>query len=420
MKVLWIVNNPLAVIRNELGLSNGYGGGWLDGLLKYMEPMEEVELSIASPYDTDRIRKIEKNGTAFYLVPGGYKSRDAYSSCYDAAWDEVVNQLVQPDLIHIHGTEFAHVLNVIKVSGGIKKVVSIQGLISEYWKYYYYGVDRRELRRSLTLKDYLRGTSVKSQQEKMRLQSLNEIEIIKSVDYIFGRTEWDRIHTNLINEKAQYLYAGEILRESFYGAEKWRPSQCVKNRILVSQATYPIKGLHILIDALGIMKKRGYEFELCIAGTSIFNGDFRNNIKDSNYARYLKKQIRRNKLENMITILGILDEQEMVQELLKANVFVCSSAIENSPNSVGEAMLLGVPLLASFVGGIPSMLKDSRQLYDGVDSGVLAGKLIEVLEDEALQIAYSQSEIAEANERFDGDMIVSALLKRYEEIYSAE
>ncbi|MEG0020433.1 MAG: glycosyltransferase, partial [Oscillospiraceae bacterium] len=40
------------------------------------------------------------------------------------------------------------------------------------------------------------------------------------------------------------------------------------------------------------------------------------------------------------------------------------STIENSPNSIGEAMLLGVPIVASEVGGVPS-------IFTGGEDGVL-------------------------------------------------
>ena len=45
----------------------------------------------------------------------------------------------------------------------------------------------------------------------------------------------------------------------------------------------------------------------------------------------------------------------MCDRYLKSNLFVCCSAIENSPNSLGEAQLLGMPYVASFVGGVPEI-----------------------------------------------------------------
>jgi glycosyltransferase involved in cell wall biosynthesis len=46
---------------------------------------------------------------------------------------------------------------------------------------------------------------------------------------------------------------------------------------------------------------------------------------------------------------------------------VCPSSIENSPNSLGEAMLLGMPCVSADVGGIASIFTDGEDglLYEG-------------------------------------------------------
>ena len=53
---------------------------------------------------------------------------------------------------------------------------------------------------------------------------------------------------------------------------------------------------------------------------------------------------------------GSLREDQMIAEYLNAHLFICPSSIENSPNSLGEAQLLGVPVIASYVGGVPDMV----------------------------------------------------------------
>ena len=53
----------------------------------------------------------------------------------------------------------------------------------------------------------------------------------------------------------------------------------------------------------------------------------------------------------------------MKERYRKAHVFVSPSSIENSPNSVGEAMLLGMPVVASDVGGVRNMLEHGKEGY---------------------------------------------------------
>ena len=80
---------------------------------------------------------------------------------------------------------------------------------------------------------------------------------------------------------------------------------------------------------------------------------------------------------------GCLNAEQMAEIYLTSNVFVCASNIENSSNSVCEAMLLGVPVVASDVGGMKSLLKDGREgyLFKKGDIGSLAGKIEDLFEN---------------------------------------
>jgi len=81
-------------------------------------------------------------------------------------------------------------------------------------------------------------------------------------------------------------------------------------------------------------------------------------------------------LSENVVFTGSLTEEEICQRYLDSNLFICSSIIENSPNSLGEAQLLGVPVLASYAGGIPDMMGgDYSNLYRYDDAELLAYKI---------------------------------------------
>lgn len=70
----------------------------------------------------------------------------------------------------------------------------------------------------------------------------------------------------------------------------------------------------------------------------------------------------------------------MIDLMQRADIFVQTSHIENSPNSLCEAMLMGMPIVATFAGGTASMLENNeegRLVQDG-DPYVLAGVIMEI------------------------------------------
>ena len=60
--------------------------------------------------------------------------------------------------------------------------------------------------------------------------------------------------------------------------------------------------------------------------------------------------------------MGLLPAEDIKQRMLAAHVSVVSSSAENSPNTLGEAMMLGVPSVAAYAGGMPSMAEDGREV----------------------------------------------------------
>lgn len=117
-----------------------------------------------------------------------------------------------------------------------------------------------------------------------------------------------------------------------------------------------------------------------VAGNSITAcGSLKEKLKISGYGKYLRDLIYKNGLEDKVTVLGSLSDVQMKEAYLRSHVFACPSALENSPNSLGEAMLLGLPCVASRTGGIPDMAEDgtsalfSKKVMSMGWPGVLSG-----------------------------------------------
>ena len=97
------------------------------------------------------------------------------------------------------------------------------------------------------------------------------------------------------------------------------------------------------------------------------------------------------------------------------------SVIENSPNSIGEAMLLGVPIVASDVGGVSSLVEHWKNgfLYQADAPYMLAYYIGKIFEDSLMTEKMSQIEKVYALELYDRNKIMRQLLDAYQIITEA-
>lgn len=374
MKVLWITNILFPDVANHLNLPVGFGGGWMLSTASQLKRIDSLDLAIATVSNaTNRLITYSKDGICYFVLPiQGDNTK--YHSSLERYWKDVYSQF-QPDITHIHGTEFAHGLAYINACGTKNVVVSIQGMVSVIAKYYKAGITDRQIWKSLTFRDIVRMDSIWQQKAKFVRRGEIEKQIIKSVSHIIGRTSWDKSHAKALNPKTEYHFCGELLRESFYRNE-WRYDRCTPHTIFISQAGYPIKGLHKVLEAMPLVLQNYPDAQICIAGEDIVSKSW---FRISGYGRYIKHLIDKFDLSEKVSFLGALNELEMCRQYLKSNVFICPSAIENSPNSLGEAMALKMPYLAAYVGGVPDMVANNMvALYRFEEIEMLAFKICDI------------------------------------------
>ncbi|MBO5407330.1 MAG: glycosyltransferase family 4 protein [Bacteroidales bacterium] len=387
MKVLWITNilfpEVLAKLTGQKELKST--GGWLMGAANILEQKDEIELSVAAVSTlVKKLKVFQGERITYYVLPYG-NGNQKYNKDYEHLWIEV-KKLAEPDVVHLHGTEYAHGLAYINACGSDNMVVSIQGMKSAY-RYYYYGLTKWDIFSHLTFRDVIKGSIIK-ECKIFKKQSEYEKEIIRNVKHIIGRTSWDRANTWAINPNLQYHFCNETLRSEFYDGSRWSYDTCQKHTIFLSQAGYPIKGLHQVLRAMPLVLQHYPDTKIRIAGEDITNTvGYHNILRFKGYGRIIKSMIKKYHLENRILFTGSLNADEMKQEYLKCNLFICPSTIENSPNSLGEAQILGTPVIASYVGGVPDMMKgDEEHLYRFEEVSMLAEKICKVFANEDRQV----------------------------------
>ena len=284
---------------------------------------------------------------------------------------------LKPDAAVIFGTEKVHTLYALsacELAGtGERTALFAQGLACACARHYCDGVPAAVVRR-YTLRDILRRSNIRAEQRALERRADAEREAIRRAGHIIGRTSLDRAVSQRINPAAVYHRCGDLMRPCFYEGE-WRCEDCEPQRIFVSQYYYPIKGFHYLLEAASELAGKYPRLRIAAAGYNPVETSLdRRELKDSSYIRYIKKLAARYGLTDRIELLGELSAEEMKREYLRANVFALPSTIENSPNSLGEAMLLGVPCAASFVGGVADLAENGSEalLYPSNDTELLA------------------------------------------------
>jgi len=104
------------------------------------------------------------------------------------------------------------------------------------------------------------------------------------------------------------------------------------------------------------------------------------------------------------------------------DLFVLPSVLEGLCTTLFDAMLRGVPIVASATGGIPEALADGRYgaLVPPGDPRALADRVVAVLRDEASRRAMTSGAADWVRERFGVDTMVDATIELYSELLGKE
>lgn len=415
MKVLWITNYMMPAQCAHTGNKMTQNEGWVRSAADMlMRKAVGLEMAFATVYDGSDVCSFDEGKEKYYLVPSIDSSSKDYNN---GLWKQVYEDFC-PEVVHIHGTEFAHGLSFIKACPQAKTVVSLQGVISACSEHHNEGLTTWQILKNITLCDIVYRHDLFTARRSFKQRGEIEKETLKETKHVIGRTRWDKAQIWAINPQAKYHFCNETLRSSFYN-HKWDYYKCQQHSIFVSQATYPLKGLHMLLYAMPLILREYPDAHIYVAGNKMTeHRTLKQRLTISGYGKILLKIIQRYHLESHVTFVGKLNEEEMCRQYLSSNVYVNCSSIENSPNSVGEAQLLGVPCVASYVGGTSDMIPtpECGTLYAFNDKEMLARCICDIFRAENIDNGRMREE---AFSRHNAELNAKTLISIYEEIINS-
>lgn len=420
MRILWLSMTPGLLYEGQ-GTGNYGGSGWI-GALQHLFCNVHTEHKLALSFISNRDKvKIEKNGVLYYPIYEkpenplkkiyryyyGYKSYNR--ELYVKQLLDVIHDY-KPDIIHLFGLEnpLATILN----RTNIPIVVHIQGLLGPCSNSFYpSSFSRSSLFWPPTLRECLFRNGFLYAKKTLDIRAVMESVLFKDACYFMGRTEWDLHLTRLMSSKALYYKVNEALRPLFYdNAGRWTYSE--GKFIITSTISETIyKGLDLILKTAKILKQEtSLDFEWNVVGVA----------EKSNLVRFFENSLQINSKNVNVIYVGVMNAESLINNILKSSVYVHPSYIDNSPNSICEAQLLGLPIIATNVGGVSSLIqhKENGILVPANEPYETAFWLKELSEKPAMALTLSQNGISTAIKRHDKNQILKDLLDSYKQIIS--
>ena len=416
MKILWTVNLIPAPVASKLLLEKTVLGGWVEAMLAALQGHDDLQITVACKNETDKPFDVALDHVRYVSLD--YSATTSLHSLEEKC--QAILDDVKPDIVHIEGTEFLHALAMQHVSNArnIPTLVSVQGILNGQYEYQCGLLPMDDMLCFSSMTDFFAAVILhlrKTRWYKPRMKP--EREIITNAEYILGRTTWDRAHVHAINPNAKYFHCNRVLRNAFYHAQ-WDIAKIERHSLYVGNGYYALKGLHFVIQALPELIREYSDLKVYVAGYEPYKEDDKRPFFKRGYGTYLKKLIHDLHVEDHIEFTGALNAEQVADKLAHVHAYVLCSTIENSPNTLGEAMMVGTPCIASYCGGVPDMATDGQDalFYRSNDPALLAWAVKRIFDDDHLALQLSQNAQQHARITHDPQCNAETLVHIYQKI----
>ena len=411
--VLWLCNRPIEDSADRRD------GTWFTAMARALIESGQIRLATVSQAKVKGAVRCDLEGMTQWVVPyeplgrNGLPSRRTVEAIRRAA-DEI-----KPDLIHVWGTE--NYWGLLTARGMLEgpAVLEIQGIKYAYARVYYGGLSMTERIRCIGPLEILRPTShLFFGKRRFERWGRFEKEMILKHKYISTQSDWVRAHVLTLKPGCTLFNTGIILRREFFEARPWKTPEDQDTGapavFASSSGTPAYKGLHVLMRAIAILKRKYPRIVLNVAGNIMKKG-----IRKSGYARWLQNEARRLRIADNICWLGPLDADGIIRQFHQATAAVIPSFVETYSLALAEAMLVGVPTVVSYAGAMPELARDgeSALFFPPGDESACAWQLDRIFSDQALAGRLSQNARQTGLSRNEPRAVVERQIGIYNEIF---
>jgi glycosyltransferase involved in cell wall biosynthesis len=290
------------------------------------------------------------------------------------------------DLLHLHGSELQ--VPAMTVGLPVPQLLTVQGLVSQYPPFVPNPVSW--LKVLWTLAGYY------------------ERRYLPFIHHFSCRTHWDQALVRQLSPGCTVHHNWEVIRPEFF--QPLNTFQLVaRPQVVFMGGTQVMKGFREVLAALDIMRQQ-VDIKLIITGVASVAA--------------VQQTVRQAGLRHVgpadVECRGLLPASELAALFNESLCLLHPSYVDNSPNSVCEAQVAGLPVIATDVGGVRSLIEDETTgLLCTLDPTNIAQQALRLHYDLALRQRLAKQAVNVARQRHDPDVIVDHTLATYQAVLAA-
>jgi glycosyltransferase involved in cell wall biosynthesis len=334
-------------------------------------PGSHVGQTTSEPWENVTVYRLEKQGlwrflpgTLYYILSGKRQIRSLLKQ-------------INPDIVHFQGFTF------LAANCEQPSLLTIHGIAEQDAKWdSRWGIFR---------------------QPRRFFMKLTEAYARRRIPHVIVISKYTRQFLPKDNNIKNSRLIENPVAESYFNVER-KPES---GRIFCCARIRPLKNIIGLIEAFALIAEHFPNAQLRIAGTP-----------ETDYLEACKQEAEANGLKDKVHFLGNISINEVQLELSKANCLVVPSFQENAPLTISEAMAVGVPVVASNVGGIPEMIEDGKTglLIDPYDTESICDAVSKILSDETFARSMGQFAKEVARKRYTVSIACKKTVRAYQDI----